>query len=142
MKCFICNKETDAWLLLKNDNIRTDCEGKNIGDTIQLCSFSCTNKCSKYLPNNYSRLVLNKEDFCYLRPTTTIPKTEFSYLTFNEIQGLTDIDKEVYYKEKDSKLELDPLISELHKELEIEDENTFYLENGESSSDNEICDDY
>ena len=95
MKCLICSKDTEAWLLLKNDNIRTDCEGKKIGYTIQLCSFSCTNKCSEYLPKNYSHLVLNKEDFCYLRPITKISKIEFSYLTFNEIQELTDIDKEV-----------------------------------------------
>lgn len=142
MKCFICNKDTEPWLLLKNDNIRTDSEGRNIGDKINLCSFMCSNKCSKYLPKNYSHLVLNKEDFCYLRPITKLPKQKFNYLSFSEIQELTDKQREQYYKDKDSKLELDPLMLELYKEFEDEDRNTYYIENIESSSDNESYDDY
>ena len=39
MNCFICKKDNTPWLVLKNDNIYTDKTGKNIGDTIQVCSF-------------------------------------------------------------------------------------------------------
>ena len=68
MSCIICNKPDEAWLLLKNDKLYTDVKGINIGETIQTCSYLCTRKCDNKLPTNYSSLVMNKDDFCYLRP--------------------------------------------------------------------------
>lgn len=142
MNCFICKKDNTPWLVLKNENIYTDKDGKNIGDTIQVCSFRCTNKCDQYLPKNYSHLVLNKEDFCYLRPITKLPKKEFNHLTFDEIQKLSDKEKEDYYYQKNEKLELNPEMLEFHREMETEDKYIYDIENLDYSSDGEFVDDY
>ena len=142
MNCFICKKDNTPWLVLKNENIYTDKNGKNIGDKIQVCSFRCSNKCDKFLPKNYSHLVLNKEDFCYLRPITKLPKKKFNRLTFDEIQNLSLKQREEYYFQKNQQLEFDPLILELHKEMEIEDQHTYEIENQNYSSESEYFDDY
>jgi hypothetical protein len=142
MKCFICKQNNNPWLVLKNENINVDLDGKNIYDEIHICSYLCTKKCSEFLPKKYSHLVLNKEDFCYLKPITKIIKTKFEYLTFDEIQDLDDDQKENYYKQKDIQFELNSDMHQIHHELELEDQNTFDLENQQYSSDSELSDDY
>lgn len=142
MNCFICKKDNTPWLVLKNDNIYTDKTGKNIGDTIQVCSFICTNKCYQFLPKNYSHLVLNKEDFCYLRPITKLPKKKFNRLTFGEIQKLSEKQREEYYLEQNQQLELNTEMLEFHREMEIEDKHTYEIENQNYSSESEYFDDY
>ena len=143
MSCFICNKNDFPWLVLKNDNIHRDINGKNIGDKIQTCSYICTRKCDKFLPNNYSHLVLNKEDFCYLRPITKIPKKEFNLLSFDEINKMSEDEKEYYYLQVNNKLELNTEILEIYREIEMEDKYTYNIENYYNSSDSEYnIDDY
>ena len=142
MNCFICKKDNTQWLVLKNDNIYTDKTGKNIGDTIQVCSFRCTNKCDEFLPKNYSHLVLNKEDFCYLRPITKLPKKKFNHLTFDEIQKLSEKQREEYYLEQNQQLELNTEMLEFRREMEIEDRHTYEIENQNYSSESEYFDDY
>jgi len=143
MSCIICNKKSKPWLLLNNYNLHVDEEGKLIGKTIQTCGYSCCKKLNENLPKNYSHLVMNKEDFCYLRPVVTSATPEFVMLTYGEIVELTDQGKEEYYKKKENHIDLDVNNQLLHDELEQEDMNTFNIENqGYTSSDNEHDDYY
>tara|TARA_B110000285_G_scaffold216502_1_gene263852 strand:- start:524 stop:952 length:429 start_codon:yes stop_codon:yes gene_type:complete len=142
MSCIICKKPNEAWLLLKNDKLYTDVEGKNIGETIQTCSYLCTRKCDTKLPENYSPLVMNKGDFCYLRPIVSKENYQFEILTYEEIQSMTDIEKENYYQQKDKNISLDAYKDELYEELEREDMNTFCIENQEFNSSDGEYDDY
>ena len=141
MSCIICGSQDKAWLLLKNDKLYTDVEGRTIGETIQTCSYLCTRKCDSKLPGNYSQLVLNKEDFCYLKPITLKERVEFEILTYEEIYDMTDIEKDNYYTEKDKHVTLDAKKQELYEEIEKEDMNTFNIENMELTSESEY-DDY
>ena len=141
MSCIIC-KTKGAWLLLKNENLYVDREGNNIGETIQTCSYLCTRQCDTKLPGNYSHLVMNKEDFCYLRPVLLKKTYEFEILTYEEIQNMTDIELEKYYNEKDKHVSLDAYKDELYEELEREDMNTFRIENQEFNSSDGENDDY
>ena len=65
MSCFICNIKCEPWILLKNENIGTEEENKPLGKTVRTCGYSCCRKLTSVLPRNYSKLVLNKDDFCY-----------------------------------------------------------------------------
>ena len=142
MSCIICKKPNEAWLLLKNDKLYMDVEGRNIGETIQMCSYLCTRQCDTKLPTNYSHLVMNKEDFCYLRPVVSKKNSQFEILTYEEIQSMTDIEKENYYQQKDKNISLDAYKDELYEELEREDMNTFSIENQEFNSSDGEYDDY
>jgi len=141
MSCIICKSQNKPWLLLTNDNLYMDDKGNNIGKTIQTCSYLCTRKCDSKLPGNYSQLVLNKEDFCYLKPITLKERVEFEILTYEEIYDMTDIEKDNYYTEKDKHVTLDAKKQELYEEIEKEDMNTFNIENMELTSESEY-DDY
>ncbi len=142
MTCFICSKKSDAWLLLKNDKFNIDENGETIGDTIQACSYLCSNKLQSTLPLNYSHLVLNREDFCYLRPIVP-KKKQFSYLIAGEIMDLSDKDRVEYYNQRDDQIELDTVRSTIRMEIENEEYNTMLIEN-DYQSENEILleDDY
>jgi len=142
MSCIICKSPDKAWLLLNNDKLYMDVEGKNIGETIQTCSYLCTRKCDNKLPSNYSRLVMNKDDFCYLRPIVSKKTYEFEILTYEEIQSMTDNEKDNYYNEKDKHISLDARKQELYEELEREDMNTFSIENQVCTSSDGEYDDY
>ena len=140
MTCFICSKKSDAWLLLKNDKFNIDENGESIGDTIQSCSYLCTNKLHKTLPFNYSHLVLNRENFCYLRPI--VPKEKkFSYLTIREIMDLSDEGRAEYYNQRDDQVELDTIRSTIRMEIENEEYNTMLIEN-DYENENPLEDDY
>ena len=141
MTCIICKKKCDPWLLLKNDKLYTDVVG-NIGETIQTCSYLCTKQCNTHIEKNYSHLVLNKEDFDYLRPVQNKVKVKFEILTYEEIMILTDFQKEEYYKQEESCLDFDHEKLDLYKELEIEDMKTLRIEDEGFSSSEDILDDY
>ena len=55
---------------------------------------------------------------------------------------MTDIQKENYYKQKDYSIELDTQKMDLYNELEIEDMNTYYIENSENTTSESDYDDY
>jgi hypothetical protein len=139
MSCFACKKQCEPWLLLINEGFRVDEDGKNIGDTIQVCSYSCCMNIQYILPKPYKHLILNQEDFCWLRPI--VPKNkEFTYLTNSEIMLLTEDEKSNYYNEADEQLEFNTEKKDILDELESEDKNTYNIENNYSSDG--ILDDY
>ena len=142
MSCIICKTTEEPWLLLKNDHLYVNEECENIGQTIQTCSYLCTRQCQKHIPRNYSRYVLNKDDFCYLRPIISKKEEKFEILTFDEIHNMTDYEKEIYYSEKERYMGLDIQKLELYEEIENEDMNTFLIENEEYLSGDEKSDDY
>lgn len=143
MSCVICKKSSDPWLLLKNENIYTDEENKPIGETIQSCSYSCCRKLYTILPDKFSHLVLNKEDFNYWTVPVLPKKTKkFEILTYEEIQKMTDLEKENYYREKEYIIELDTQKMDLYKELEEEDMNTYCIETIEGTTSESDYDDY
>ena len=142
MSCIICKSPNKAWLLLKNDKVYVNEEGRNIGETIQTCSYLCTRKCDGRLPANYSHLVMNKEDFSYLRPYVSTKKTKFEILTYDEIQNMNDIERDNYYRQKENHISLDARKQELYEELEREDMTTFSIENCDYTSSDSEYDDY
>jgi hypothetical protein len=136
MSCFICNIKCEPWILLKNENIGTEEENKPLGKTVRTCGYSCCRKLTSVLPRNYSKLVLNKDDFCYW----TVPVSQnnfkgFEFLTFEEIKGLDDISREKYYTDKENNVMDDKIISEIQDEIEREDEMTYNIENLNHSTD-------
>ena len=142
MTCFICNKKSEAWLLLKNDKFNIDENGESIGDTIQSCSYLCSRKLKPILPLNYSHLVLNKNDFCYLRPIVPSVK-QFSYLTAREIMDLSDEDRVEYYNRSDDQIEFDNVGNTVRMEIENEDYNTMLIEDEyQSENEDSLEDDY
>ena len=143
MSCVICKKTCEPWLLLKNENIYMDEENKPIGQTIQTCGYSCSNKLDPMLPKGYGKLILNREDFCFWAvPVLPKKKEKFNILTYEEIQKMTDSEKENYYKQKESFIELDTSKMDLYNELEEEDMNTYYIENLENTTSESDYDDY
>ena len=142
MTCIICKTTGEPYLLLNNDQLYVNEEGQNIGKTIQTCSYLCTRQCQKHIPHNYSPYVLNKEDFCYLRPQTSKKEDKFELLTFDEIQNLTDSEKEIYYSGKEKYMGLDTQKIELYDEIEREDMNTFLIENDGMTGSESDNDDY
>ena len=139
MQCFTCQKNCKPWLLLINEGFKINEDGKNIGDTIYVCSYSCSMKIQDILPKPYKHLILNQEDFCWLAPIVP-KKKKFTYLTHSEIMLLTDDEKSEYYTEADKQLEFNTLKRDILTELESEDKNTYYIENQYSLD--EIVDDY
>ena len=145
MNCFACNKKCNGkpWLTLKNDSLYTDEEGNSIGKTIQFCSYLCSRKYTKDLPN-WGNYIVNKADFepYYLRPILKKTEKEFEYLTIQEIQSLTEEEKKEYYTERE-KFGLNNTEKDMiYRELEQEDMNTYLIElENEYSSESEF-DDY
>jgi len=84
--------------------------------------------------------IVNKEDYRGLISPVVSNKVDFQYLTHEEISEMNDIEKEIYYKEKDKQTEFDAEISEIREELEREDIRTSQIENVSDSED--IIDDY
>lgn len=142
MSCIICKSPNKAWLLLKNDKVYVNDEGRNIGETIQTCSYLCTRKCEDRLPSKYSHLVMNKGDFSYIRPYVSTKTTKFEILTYDEIQNMNDIERDNYYRQKENHISLDARKQELYEELEREDMTTFSIENCEYPSSDSEYDDY
>jgi len=143
MMCQVCNKDKTPWLLLKNDNLHVDEDGNNIGDTIYTCSYMCTQTFTKNLPKQYSNLVLNKEDFCYLKPILPKPAKNFEHLSFDEIMKLDEEKQVEYYTLRDKDLLLDSERYSIISDIEEEDRNTRMIENEQLSDEDEyLMDDY
>ena len=142
LHCIHCNSTKPAWLLLKNDNIYVDINKNNIAETIQMCSYLCTQKCKHNFPKNYGNLILNKEDFKYsLIPIRNKDRKEFEFLTYEEIQELDINEKNEYYKQRDDYVSMDASKLEFYDEVEKEEMKIFYIENEEFTSEEEF-DDY
>ena len=143
-QCIICKSKGPAWLLLNNDNLYVDINKNKIGETIQTCSYLCTQKCKNHLPNDYGRLILNKEDFKYdLIPFIKKKEEKFELLTFEEIQNMDEIEKNKYYENREKRFVIDSRLLEFYEELEKEDKKTFYIEEEyENLSSEEDYDDY
>ncbi len=146
MNCFMCNKncgKKKPWLILKNDSLYTDEENQPIGKTIQFCSYLCSRKYTKDLPN-WGNYIVNRVDFepYYLIPSLKKKEKEFEYLTIEEIQTLTEEEKKEYYTERE-KFGLNNTEKDMiYRELEREDMYTYLLElEDEYSSDSDL-DDY
>ena len=131
--CQHCNKICDdSWIILKNDNIILDTEDKKAPKFLHYCSYICHNRQRPNLPKSIWNLIENKNDFNLdLVPIVKKQKKEFQYLTFNEIQNLSEEDKHNYYLEKDN--QIDTYRKSIYDELEREDEYTSYLENNNDS---------
>jgi len=140
--CIYCKSTSPAWLLLKNDNLYVDVNKNNIGETIQTCSYLCTQRCKHNFPKNYGNLIINKEDFKYdLIPIVKREKKEFEFLTYEEIQNLDINERNEYYTKRDDYVSMDASKLELYEEIEKEEMKTFYIENEEVTSEEEF-DDY
>jgi hypothetical protein len=140
MSCFICQSKNPYWLLLKNDGIKTDIENNNIGETVQTCSYSCTQKMNNHFTKKYSDLVLNKEDFCYWAVPVKKAENIFEILSFEELQKMDVFQKENYNLKLKEYCQNNNKNYEMYEQNYIEDENTYNIEN-EMSTDEELKED-
>ena len=143
-QCIICKSKRPAWLLLNNDNLYVDINKNKVGETIQTCSYLCTQKCKVHLPKNYSDLILNKCDFEYnLIPFRKKKERKFELLTFEEIQEMDEIERNRYYEQREKRFIINSQLLEFYEELEKEDKKTFYIEEEyDNLSSEEDYDDY
>lgn len=137
--CKVCNNVCEeSWMVLKNENIILNTEEKRAPKFIHYCSYMCHVSDRPNLPKTIWHLVQNKDDFNkHPRPITLSQKKEFQYLTYEELQKMTDEEKYNYYQEKDKQIDLHR--ESIYDELEKEDEYTSYLENNDNHS---LSDDY
>ena len=145
MNCSHCHKKINdkSWLHLSNIPSKNE-EGNNIFIDKHICSYSCYKKLydSNSIPINFSSHIVNKEDYKDLiRPIPIQRKKEFEYLTFEEINQLSEEDKLKYFSEKSKQIHLNSITYEIYDEINLEDKKTFYLESL-SSDDEVIYDDY
>ena len=137
--CHNCRNQCEtSWMIMKNDGIIKDTEKVKAPEMIHHCSYLCYSADRGNLPKKLWHLVQNKEDFSEPRPVTlSQKKKEFQYLSFEEIQRLSEDQKETYYQDKDYHMLMNPDVGEIYNELEKEDERTYYLEEEEDNySDN------
>ena len=144
MSCFICNSKSPYWLLLNSKGINKDNINKdiNLGKTVQTCSYSCSKKIEKYLPNNYGDLVLNKEDFCYWCVPVTKVEKKFEILSFEELQKMDVLKKEIYLQNLKQYCLRNNKNYEFYLDNYDEDEKTYNIENDMSSDEEVYSDDY
>ena len=128
-KCHCCdNMCEESWMILKNDNLILDTEDYRAPKFIHYCSYLCHVGDRPNLPKTVWHLVQNKEDFNKdPRPITLSLKKECQYLTYVELQKMTDEEKYNYYQDKDQ--QLDSQKNNFYDELEREDEYTLQIEN-------------
>tara|TARA_Y100001970_G_C14054794_1_gene760958 strand:+ start:116 stop:541 length:426 start_codon:yes stop_codon:yes gene_type:complete len=141
MNCFQChgNINGKSWLHLSNIPSLID-EGKQI----HICSYSCYKKLydSNSLPKNFGNYIVNKEEYKNLiRPIPKNIKKTFEYLSYEEICQLSEEEKEKYYSEKSEQIHINPIIYEIHNEMNLEDKRSAYIESL-STDDEVIYDDY
>ena len=146
MNCLLCDNNFEKkkpWLILKNDHLYTDEDNQPIGKTIQFCSYLCSRKYTKNLPN-WGELIVNKKDFepYYLSPICKKPDKIFEYLTIEEIQLLTEEEKREYYSEREKFGTNNAEKDLFYKEMEKDDMNTYLLELEEDYSSDSEYDDY
>ena len=145
MNCSHCHKKINdkSWLHLSNIPSKNE-EGNNIFIDKHICSYSCYKKLydSNSIPINFSSHIVNKEDYKNLiRPIPIQIKKGFEYLTYEEINQLSEEDKLKYISEKNKQIHLNPITYEIYDEIHSEDQKTSYLESL-SSDDEVIYEDY
>ncbi len=143
MSCFHCQKKIQggSWIHLEKISEKDE-DDKDILVNKHICGYSCYKRLSenKMLPRDLWYHIVNKEDYNGLiRPVPMIKNKSFEYLTAKEIYDLSDIEKEKYFIEKESQVEFNSNITEIHDEIMEEDERTSYLE---YVSTDESIDDY
>ena len=139
--CLNCNQKGNPWIVFQNKGLRTDEDGNNIGKNVYCCSYLCSKNYRPGLPKNYGQLIVNREDFCWIMPVMNQREKEFEHLTLQEIQQLSDSERETYYESRDNHIALDSNKQELYRELEEQEYNTMLLEEDSSTSESEY-DDY
>ena len=146
MNCSYCQKNIleKSWLHLSNIPSVNE-EGKKLYIDKHICSYSCYKKLydSKSIPKKFSFHIVNKEDcqdlICPV-PRNKVKKS-FEYLTYNEINQLSEKEKDRYYSEKSEQIHINPIMYEIYDEINFEDKKTSFLESL-SSDDEVIYDDY
>ena len=89
MRCIICQKDTKPWCLIENKDFILNEDGQKLGDKFQACSYSCCRKLDKKIGTQWCHSIMNREDFCWLRPI--VPrKKNFTHLTAIEVYELSD----------------------------------------------------
>ena len=141
MRCIICQKDTKPWCLIENKDFILNEDGQKLGDKFQACSYSCCRKLDKKIGTQWCHSIMNREDFCWLRPI--VPrKKNFTHLTAIEVYELSEIERAEYYNQRDNHIEIDVDRANIQLELEQEDFNTMMLENETYSSEDIHSDDY
>ena len=143
MQCYHCEKDiTKSWLHLENISVEDDGYKSNVDKHI--CGYSCYKRLieTKSLPNDLWSHTVNKSDYeGLLRPVMEQKKTDFEYLTLNEIWELKESCRKRYYEEKDKQIEINPELAIFREELEQEEYRTSCVE-GSSESEYSDQDDY
>ena len=145
MNCSHCHNKIDgkSWLHLSNISSMNE-DGEHSLVDKHICSYSCYKRLydSNSIPTNFSSHIVNKEDYKNLiRPIPIQIKKEFEYLTYEEINCLTEEEKLKYISEKNKQIHLNPITYEIYDEIHFEDQKTSYLESL-SSEDEVIYEDY
>ena len=112
-----------------------------------ICGYSCSirGKESGKIPSRLWPHIINKEDFEEYRklyPNITKKKLTFEYLTIDEIREMSDIQREDYFIQKEKQDSLDPFLSDIHNELNKEDERVYQIETDEINYESSNYDDY
>ena len=121
--------------------------GNHILTQIYICSYSCYKRLyeSNRIPKDLDLHIVNKEDYKGLiRPVPRIKQKEFEYLTLDEVNKMTDIDKEKYFLEKDKIIHINPYLSIIQDEIYNEDKRIYMIEEDDlyDDGDSELFDDY
>ena len=143
MSCFHCQKTIPAksWIHLENMPSKDE-DDKEILIEKHICGYSCYKRLSESnsLPKELWSHIVNKEDYKGLiRPVPVKMKKSFEYLTTKEIYDLNEMERENYFRDKETQMELDPNLTKIYDEMNEEDERTAYLE---YVSTDESIDDY
>ena len=89
----------------------------------------CTRRCEDKFPSKYGRLILNKHDFEYnLIPIVPKQKHKFELLSYEEIQNMSEIERDNYYTQKENELIIDSNLVKIYEEIENEEKNTYDIE--------------
>tara|TARA_B110000967_G_scaffold209546_1_gene266189 strand:+ start:3589 stop:3954 length:366 start_codon:yes stop_codon:yes gene_type:complete len=112
--------------------------GEEITIEKYICGYSCYKRLSESnsIPRKLWPHIVNKSDYDGLiRPIVIQKPKGFEYLTVEEINILSDSEKDNYYREKEEQIEICPLTKQIRDDINMEDERTSYIEAHSSESD-------
>ena len=150
MLCYNCSDQINGspWLHLRNikdqssdhssdQSSDVDRGDKHLSDK-HVCGYSCWKRLDEKgsLPVKLWPHIVNKSDYDGLiRPITLFSTTKvFEYLDSDEIDLLTDSERDAYFMEKEGQIEIDSFRDEIREEMNIEDARTAYIEDAYSES--------
>ena len=145
MNCYHCQtniRQKKPWLHLTNI-VSVDEDNNESFKDKYICGYSCYCRLSESndLPNNLWSHIVNKEDYKdIIHPVMNNTKYHFRYLTENEILNLNEKEKDIYLKEEQHQIIINPLSYEIYNEIQREDKYTSMIEN--MISDEDLIDDY